>query len=628
MGITLSGSQGLSSPQANGCVVPTGRYVVPTGRVIATDSVIVATSGYVVPAAYDICPGRVKVETYKHPGLANSVPPVHRMTTRISIRDEPSISLPPRQARDYTTRPIRGRRADYGFVGTMDIEIRRQRAEEVGYRIRDVWVDLREAVEKTQIYQSVGTLVDDSQYHYETTRLLDQEALVSREAWGCSIEVSYMTHSEIMELRSVVMGQQAVISQLQAADRKSQMAEFQRQLGPAKGPTQPDAPGEAGLLFRYYVFLVIIKKMAPKRRTTRTLIGEGCYCCTSSSGDAPGMTIDSPYSRTCGVVGLTKWFEKMEYCVKHKQCTVSLPSPKFAYVYRPTFPRTGTNLRSDVSERNRQIKKYVGGLPDMIHGSVMETKPKTMQDAIEFATELMDKKINTWAERQANNKRKSDDTARNNQNQQPNKRQNTGKAYAAGNGNKRPYKGPRPLKDCPKLKNNNRGNRVGNAKAQAKVYAVGNAGANPDNNVVTGMFLLNNRYASILFDTGADRSFVSTAFSSRIVITPTALDHDYNVELADGRIVGLNTIIRGCTLNFLNHPFNIDLMPVEQGSFDMIIGMDWLAKYHVVIVCAKKIVRVPFGDEILIIRGDGSSNKHVRNTKSVGHFQVVTGLSS
>ncbi|GKF53985.1 hypothetical protein Tco_0160895 [Tanacetum coccineum] len=68
-----------------------------------------------------------------------------------------------------------------------------------------------------------------------------------------------------------------------------------------------------------------------------------------------------------------------------------------------------------------QVEKYVGVLPDTIHGSVMATKPKTMQDAIEFATELMDKKINTWAERQANNKRKSDDTARNNQNQQPNK---------------------------------------------------------------------------------------------------------------------------------------------------------------------------------------------------------------
>ncbi|GJR87357.1 putative reverse transcriptase domain-containing protein [Tanacetum coccineum] len=89
------------------------------------------------------------------------------------------------------------------------------------------------------------------------------------------------------------------------------------------------------------------------------------------------------------------------------------------------------------------------------------------------------------------------------------------------------------------------------------------------------MFLLNNRYASILFDTGADRSFISTAFSSLIDIIPTTLDHGYDVELADGRIIWVNTLIRGCTLNFLNHPFNIDLMPVEMGSFDVIIGMDW-----------------------------------------------------
>ncbi|GKA70047.1 putative reverse transcriptase domain-containing protein [Tanacetum coccineum] len=122
-----------------------------------------------------------------------------------------------------------------------------------------------------------------------------------------------------------------------------------------------------------------------------------------------------------------------------------------------------------------------------------------------------------------------------------------------------------------------------------------------------GTFLLNNRYASILFDTGADRSFVSTAFSSLIDIVPTTLDYDYDVELADEKIIRVNTIIRGCTLNFLNHPFNIDLMPVELGSFDVIISMDWLVKCHAVIVCDEKIVRIPFGNEILIVRGDGSN---------------------
>ncbi|GJZ23774.1 putative reverse transcriptase domain-containing protein, partial [Tanacetum coccineum] len=132
-------------------------------------------------------------------------------------------------------------------------------------------------------------------------------------------------------------------------------------------------------------------------------------------------------------------------------------------------------------------------------------------------------------------------------------------------------------RECPKLKNNNnRGNQVGGGNAPAKVYAVGHAGTNPDSNIVMGTFLLKNRYASVLFDTGADRSFVSTAFSFQIDITPTALDHYYDVELADGRIIRLNTILRGCTLNILNHPFNIDLMPIELGSFDAIIGMDWL----------------------------------------------------
>ncbi|GJR19105.1 putative reverse transcriptase domain-containing protein [Tanacetum coccineum] len=103
--------------------------------------------------------------------------------------------------------------------------------------------------------------------------------------------------------------------------------------------------------------------------------------------------------------------------------------------------------------------------------------------------------------------------------------------------------------------NNNRGNWVGNAKARAKVYAVGNAGANPDNNVTTGTFLLNNRYASILFDTGVDRSFVSTAFSSRIVITPTALDHDYNVELAEGVNCWVKHYYPGLYVKFLKSSF-------------------------------------------------------------------------
>ncbi|GJZ63696.1 putative reverse transcriptase domain-containing protein [Tanacetum coccineum] len=94
-----------------------------------------------------------------------------------------------------------------------------------------------------------------------------------------------------------------------------------------------------------------------------------------------------------------------------------------------------------------------------------------------------------------------------------------------------------------------------------------------------------------------------------INITPTTLENHYDVELADGKIIGVNTIIQGCTLNFMNHTFNIDLMPVPLGSLDAIIGMDWLTKHHGVIICDEKIVRVPFGREMLIFQGNENNQK-------------------
>ncbi|GJZ03539.1 putative reverse transcriptase domain-containing protein [Tanacetum coccineum] len=106
-------------------------------------------------------------------------------------------------------------------------------------------------------------------------------------------------------------------------------------------------------------------------------------------------------------------------------------------------------------EETDKIERYVGGMPDLIYSSVVASKPKTMQEAIEMATELMDRRINTLAERQTENKRKFEDAPRNNQNQQPNKRQNTGRAYAAGNGDKKSYEGTKPL--CPKCNFNHYG---------------------------------------------------------------------------------------------------------------------------------------------------------------------------
>nr|GEU64030.1 reverse transcriptase domain-containing protein [Tanacetum cinerariifolium] len=189
-------------------------------------------------------------------------------------------------------------------------------------------------------------------------------------------------------------------------------------------------------------------------------------------------------------------------------------------------------------------------------------------------------KLRTYAERKSDSKRKADDISRSNQ--QPFKKQNVTNAYnlgsAKGNApkstgntnatNNRGGNGPNPKgngcfecgnlrhfkRDCPKLNNKN----WGNGNAQEWVYTVGNAERN---------------------------------------------DNHYDVELADGKILGINTIIRGCTLNFLNHPFTIDLMLVELGSFDAIIGMDWLRRHHAVIVCDEKLVRVPFGNETLVFHG-------------------------
>ncbi|GJV36819.1 putative reverse transcriptase domain-containing protein [Tanacetum coccineum] len=258
-----------------------------------------------------------------------------------------------------------------------------------------------------------------------------------------------------------------------------------------------------------------------------------------------------------------------------------------------------------VVEKSDRVEKYVGGLPDMIQGSVMASKTKIMQEVIDIANDLMDQKVRTFAERQSENKRNLDDNTRNNQTQQqPFKKQNVARAYTTGPGEK---------KESPAATANNQRapgviQKAGNIEAHGKAYVLGGGEPNTDLNVVTGTFLLNNRYGSILFDTGVDNSFVLTAFSSLIDIIPSTLDNSYDVELADGRITGVNTIIRGCTLNLLNHPFNINPMPVELGSFEVIIGMDWLSLYHAVIVCDEKIVRVPFGNETLIIHGDGSNH--------------------
>ncbi|GJV66739.1 reverse transcriptase domain-containing protein [Tanacetum coccineum] len=246
------------------------------------------------------------------------------------------------------------------------------------------------------------------------------------------------------------------------------------------------------------------------------------------------------FNGTEGVVELTQWFERMEIVFRISNCTVE-NQIKFAtctllgsaLTWRNSYVRTvghdvayamtWTNLKkmmtnkycprgeikklevemwnlkvkdTDVSDK---IEKYVGGLPNMIHENVMASKPKTMQDAIEFTTELMDKKINTLAEHQAKNKRKFDN---NNQAQQQSpKKQGVAIAYAVGPGERKEYvelyrcvtsasfitmanalNQGHYRSDCPELKNQNHGNQAGGTRARGMVHTLGGGEINQDLN--------------------------------------------------------------------------------------------------------------------------------------------------
>ncbi|GJU55679.1 putative reverse transcriptase domain-containing protein [Tanacetum coccineum] len=136
-------------------------------------------------------------------------------------------------------------------------------------------------------------------------------------------------------------------------------------------------------------------------------------------------------------------------------------------------------------------------------------------------------------------------------------------------------------------------------------------------NVVTSTFMLNNCYAFVLFDSGSDRSFVDTRFSSMLDIDPVKIGASYEVELADGRVVSTNTVLKGCTLNLVNYVFEIDLMPIELGTFDVIIGMDWLVKHDVVIVCGEKVVRIPYRNRMLIVKSDKKNKPKEKRLEDV-----------
>ncbi|GJY80554.1 putative reverse transcriptase domain-containing protein [Tanacetum coccineum] len=228
------------------------------------------------------------------------------------------------------------------------------------------------------------------------------------------------------------------------------------------------------------------------------------------------------------------------------------------YTWR--FQELTMSVTKMVLEEEDRVEKFIEGLPDNIQGNVNAAEPTRLQDAVRIANNLMDQKLKGYAMKNAENKRKFDNSQRDNHGQQPpNKRQNVegqnvARAYTAGKNERRVYNGPLPL--CHKCKfHHERPCTVRCGKCKKVRNLTWDC---------KGLQIPHFQPES------ANRSFVSTTFSTLLDITPDTLDVSYAVKLADERISETNIVLRGYTLGLLGHPFNNDLMLVKLGSFNAI----------------------------------------------------------
>ncbi|GKB87945.1 putative reverse transcriptase domain-containing protein [Tanacetum coccineum] len=338
-----------------------------------------------------------------------------------------------------------------------------------------------------------------------------------------------------------------------------------------------------------------------------------------------------------GVVGLTWWIEKMESIfhisgyaienhVKFATCTLlgdaltwwngqirTLGHDAYSMTWEvkgndvPTYTERFQELTlvctKFVANETEKVDKYISGLPDNIYGNVKSSRPKTLDETIELANDLMDQKLRTYAERQTDNKRKADDSSRNNHGhqQQPFKRQNVAKVYNMGSGEKKPYGGSLPK--CTKCHFHHNGpctqkchkcNKVGHFARDCRGSGNTNvANAQRDNRAVPK--------GNGCFECGAPGHFKRDC--------PKLKNKNEGSVNAQGWVYAVgNAERKGNASRDPNSNVVTDLMPVELGSFDVIIGMDWLRRCHAVIVCDEKLVRVPYGNETLTFCGNKSND--------------------
>ncbi|GKB27682.1 putative reverse transcriptase domain-containing protein [Tanacetum coccineum] len=304
-----------------------------------------------------------------------------------------------------------------------------------------------------------------------------------------------------------------------------------------------------------------------------------------------------------------------------------------------------------VTPDSRMIERYVYGLASQIRGMVAATEPKTIQKVVQISGTLTDKVVKNGSIKKVEKRGNLGEPSKDKYGKDDNKRTRTGNAFATTvnhvkrentgvSRNMNPVNARNPTiracyecgstdhvrKACPRLNRaqepegnrpnqvaaNNRGQGCGNQgnQARGRAFMLRAQEARQDLKIVTGLFTLNNHFATTLFDSVADYSFVSTTFIPLLGLEPSDLGFRYEIEIASGQLVDIDKVIKGCKLEIEGDVFDINLIPFGHGSFDVIIGMDWLSNYKAEIICHLKVVRIPLPDgKVLKVLGERLEDK-------------------
>ncbi|GJS98632.1 putative reverse transcriptase domain-containing protein [Tanacetum coccineum] len=435
----------------------------------------------------------------------------------------------------------------------------RQDTDEVYTRLDD------EQSQRQLLAGRLNMLFRDRRAHAYTRHQMETEARLSREAWRRSMDASDLARGEVMSLRTTVLGQMLIFRELHAADRRRQavisemLKADQRRSAEMRELRTTDHTRQQQLIQTLTVMQSLQGQVTTLQgQVTHIRDSELDLCLLLIEGTA-GTRWRSCTARAARGGWYCMFFvsEDMAPKTNHKVTHQShkpkpqQPSPPHghyaqlqAMVDQGVITALATHVMQIGMAMTATLRERVAEGLNALMETIFRISNCPVENQVKFSTCTLLAGALTWwnshvmtvshdaayAMTWADLRKKMTDKYC---------PRNEMKKLEAELWNLK-VKGTDVIgRECPKLKNNkNHGNQVGNDRAPAKVYVVGHAGTNPDSNIVTGTFLLNNRYASILFDTGADRSFVSTAFSSQMDITPSTLDHYYDVELADGRIIG------------------------------------------------------------------------------------------